>query len=252
MTTSGGRSSSGSSAKRGISRSRTKASASTVARVERHAVDSSPSYSTATIDRPSPRSMRTGRRVSITPAVDLPRRQDRVVDALVGQQPQGRQVDGGLGQPHPDGRPAEAHLEVAQAPADLGPPVGADASGRIAWWNGWAMPFAPRIAVDEPAVRDRVAVPRASPRASARGPTTSRRGCRARRSGGSSPRDPLVPVVGGGRRRVRGIVPVNGSRPRRLVEVAVDDERGAAHVASSAAGRASGRRRPRLFAIVRA
>ncbi len=56
-------------------------------------------------------------------ACGLPRCQDRVADALFGQDAQRWQVHGGLGQPEAAGPSAEAQLEVAQAPADLGPPV---------------------------------------------------------------------------------------------------------------------------------
>ena len=54
----------------------------------------------------------------------LPRREDREVDAGLGERPQGRQVDRRLGQPHAGRTSAEPGLEVANPPGDLGPAIG--------------------------------------------------------------------------------------------------------------------------------
>ena len=55
--------------------------------------------------------------------VRLPRREDRRLDAGLREQPQRREVHGRLGQPHRPRRAPEPQLEVAQAPADLRPPI---------------------------------------------------------------------------------------------------------------------------------
>ena len=55
----------------------------------------------------------------------LPRREDRVADTLVGEDPQRGHVHGGLRAARSRvGRAAEPELEVAQAPADLGSAIG--------------------------------------------------------------------------------------------------------------------------------
>ena len=55
-----------------------------------------------------------------TPAGRLRRREDHVAHAGPRQERQGRGVHGRLGQPHGFGVPAEAVLELAEAPVDLG------------------------------------------------------------------------------------------------------------------------------------
>ena len=137
----------------GMSRSRTNASASTVAVGSNEtAVDSPASYRTAIIDasvtevdpdRPPGIDRRT--------PVDLPRREDRVGDALVGQEPQRVEVDRGLGQPHAGRSPPEPELEVAQPPADLGPSIGGARQRQDGVVERLRHPVRAAVAVDEAA-----------------------------------------------------------------------------------------------------
>ena len=129
-------------AKRGTSRSRTNASASTVAAARTRPPPTAarrrgPRRSTG----PSPRSMRYGRRVSRSCAVDLPRREDRVLDALVGQQPERRP-----GRPPSRAATSRSARRPKRSSKSRRPQrisvrrSAAEASGRMVWWNGWAMP----------------------------------------------------------------------------------------------------------------
>ena len=102
--------------------------------------------------------------------------------------PQRRLVHGRLGQPHARRAAAEADLEVADAPADLGQLVGRRRERQDRVMEGLGHAVRPAVAVDEPAIRDRVRRPASSRRAWAPGSRTSRRGCRARHWVGSSPR----------------------------------------------------------------
>ena len=120
---------------------------------------------------------------------DLPGREDRRADAGFGEHPEGRQVDRGLGQPHPRGRPPEAHLEVAHAPADLGPPVGRGGERQDRMMERLGDPVDPPVTGDERPVGERIAV--ASQSASV-GPRSHDMCPRlpSRRSAGSTPRLP--------------------------------------------------------------
>ena len=160
-----------------------------------------------------------------------------MIDALVGQQSQGGQVDGGLRQPHPARAPPEADLEVAQAPADLGPPVGGGGQRQDGVVERLGQAVGPAIAVDEAAVGDRVALVGAEPAGQGRPevpghrPEVAELGVGPVAVGG----DPRVPVAGGGRRRIDRGPPGDRVLAGRLIEVPVDDEgrRGHAGVASA-------------------
>ncbi len=168
---------------------------------------------------------------------DLPWSEDRVGDPVVDQQAEGGPVDGRLGQPHA-GRPAtEAHLEVAQAPGDLGRAIGRRGERQDRMVERLGHPVDAAVAIDEAAVGERVAglepagqrrteVPRHRPEIAERGIGPVAIGA-----------DPLVPVARRGGGRIDRHRPGERIESRRLVEVAVDHEPGTAHDSSIARSR---------------
>ena len=123
---------------------------------------------------PAPPTCHGARIVCVTPSSASSRSVSRST-AVSGSQTPGRP-------------PPEPELEVAQAPADLGPPVGGgrQRQDRVVERLGQAVAARDRRRRSRDRRPDRR--PRASRRASARGPTRSARGCRARRWAGSSRR----------------------------------------------------------------
>ena len=160
----------------------------------------------------------------------LPRGEDRVGDALLGGDSQGRQVDRRLRQPQAAGRPPEPELEIAKAPADLGPAVrgGGERQDRVMEGLGHRVAAGcgrgevgerRRVLSRQPSAEGRPEVPRHLGEVAALRVRPVALGV-----------DPLVPVV----ERRRGQLDGNRARPRidpgGLVEMAVDGEAAACHL----------------------
>ena len=122
--------------------------------------------------------------------VSLPWRQDHDPHARLRRDPQRGQVDGGLGQPHRGRLAAEAVGEVPEAPHDLGPPVGErrERQDRVVEALGDPRPATRAIVLGERGEDRRAPRGRGTRSASRRGSTRCGRGCRAPRSGRSTPR----------------------------------------------------------------
>ena len=153
---------------------------------------------------------------------------------------------GGLGEPQALGVAPEAEQEVAHPPADLGAPVGRGGERRDRVVVRLRHPVAARdgdrrvavggpVAVDEPAVRLRVAglepFGERRPEVPRHPAVVAPLGVRAVALRGHA-RVPVVEGRGRGVRRHRAAERVDA---QRLVEVAVDDEAAAAHATSSSA-----------------
>ena len=124
---------------RGPTRSRAKRSASAVARgIEGDGAGEVARRRSATDDAsPSPTSTRYGRRVSTAGSSAC--HGARIVASMpgVGEDPQRREVDGGLRQPHRPRPAAEPRARSRGCPSAISVRRSwATASGRIAWWNG--------------------------------------------------------------------------------------------------------------------
>ena len=185
-------------------------------------------------DRPAAADVDPVRPPGVQPRTgELPRGEDGVGHALVDEQPERLEVHRGLGQPDARRPPPEPPFEVAQPPADLGPPVGErrERQDRVVERLGHAVPAA--IAIDEAAIGDRIAVlePARERRTEVPGdpPVVAELRVGPVAVGG----DPGVPVAIGRRGRVRRDDAGGRVQPRRLVEVAVDDEPRPAHASSA-------------------
>ena len=156
-------------------------------------------------------------------------------DPVIGQETQGGEIHRAFGQPHPDRGPAEPPLEVAQSPADLDPPIGRGREWQDRVMEGLREAIDATVAFDEPAIRDRIAVLKPARQGRSEIPRhvteIADLGVRPIALGADAGR----PVVCRRGRRVRRHPTAERVGPRRLVEVAVDDEAASAHVASDGA-----------------
>ena len=177
----------------------------------------------------------------------LPRGQDGVADALVGQNAQRRQVHGRLWQPDARWSPTESQLEVAQAPADLGPTVRERSERQdgvvVCLGHGVAavrvVQAIRQIRVDETLVRGGI-LGRQPARQS--GPQVVRDVAQVAALGVRPVAlgvDPCVPVAVRGRRRLGRNLAAERIAALRLVEMAVDGKLGSTHSADGS-GAASG------------
>ena len=143
-----------------------------------------------------------------------------------------REIDRGLRQPRSDGAAPEAHLEVAQPPADLGPPVRDRGQRQDRVVERLREPVAASVPVDEAAIGRRIAV--LQPGREGRADVPGDPGVIAEFRVGSIAvgRDPRVPIPRRGRRRVRGHQAGGGVDPEGLIEVPVDDESGSGHASA--------------------
>ena len=133
-----------------------------------------------------------------------------------------------------DERGLEPPREVTQPPDDLGPPIrrGRERQDRMVERLG--EPVDPAIPVDEAVVGDRVAGREPTGEGRADVPRHALEIAQLCVGSVALGADALGPIVGRGSRRVGGHGPAERIDPRRLVEVAVDDEVAAAHATSGA------------------
>ncbi len=151
----------------------------------------------------------------------------------LGEVAQRREVDGRLGEPHPGGPATEPDLEIAQAPADLGPAVRGRRERQDGVVERLGHPVGPAVALDEAAIRDRIA--RLEPAGQRRPDVPRDRPEVAGLRVGSIAvgADALVPVPRRRRGRVERHRAAERIDPRRLVEVPVDDELRSGHAPSA-------------------
>ena len=121
----------------------------------------------------------------------LPRGEDRVADALLGGDSRsvGRST-AVSGSQMPAGRRPN-RISNSRRPQRISVRrSAAEASGRIEWWNAWAIALPPAAAATNARVRRRVRGGEPRPERRPEVPARSARGCRARRSAGSTRRRP--------------------------------------------------------------